>query len=229
MKAADVMVRNVITVRSDSVVAEVADLLVGNRISAVPVVDGDGKVVGIVSEGDLIRRAESGTELRRSHWLEWLVPSETLAAEFVRSHSRRVSDIMTRKVISVTPETPLDEVATILEANGIKRVPVIDNGKLVGILSRANLVQALASIYKKAVSTTVDDARLRAAIMTQLEAKPWTHPSLLNVTVQDGTVDLWGIVESNAEKHAVRVAAEVTPGVKGVKDNIMVRPAQSYV
>jgi len=228
MKAADVMVRNVITVPQDSVVAEVVDRLIGNRISAVPVVDADGRVVGVVSEGDLVRRAEAGTELRRSHWLEWMVPNQTLAAEFVKSHSRRVSDIMTRNVISVAPDTPLDEVATILESNGIKRVPVIENGKLVGILSRSNLVQALATIYKQATAATVDDAKLRTAIMEQLESKAWSHPSLLNVTVKDGAVDLWGIVESNAEKQAVRVAAEVAPGVKAVKDNLVIRRAEAY-
>ena len=228
MKAADVMVRTVITVHPDAVVGEVVDLLVANRISAVPVVDDKGKVVGVVSEGDLLRRAEAGTDLRRSHWLEWLVPSQTLAAEFVKSHSRRVSDIMTRRVISVSPETPLDEVATTLERNGIKRVPVIENGKLVGILSRANLVQALATIYKQSTTPAVDDAKLRDNIMAELESKTWAHPSLLNVTVKGGTVDLWGIVDSNAEKHAVRVAAEVTPGVKVVNDNVMVRPTESF-
>ena len=228
MKAADVMVKSVITVSPDAVVSEVVDRLVENRISALPVIDTGGKVVGIVSEGDLVRRVEAGTELRRSHWLEWMVPNQTLAAEFVKSHSRRVSDIMTRRVISVTPDTPLDEVATILESNGIKRVPVIDNGKLVGIVSRSNLVQALATIYKQAVSATVDDAKLRTAIMEQLETKSWSHPSLLNVTVKDGTVDLWGIVESSAEKQAVRVAVEVTPGVKAVKDNLVIRRVEAY-
>ena len=228
MKAADVMVRNVITVGPDATVGEVADLLLKHRISAMPVVDAGGKIVGIISEGDLLRRAEAGTEFRRSHWLEWMTPGQTLAAEFVKSHARRVADVMTRRVISVTPETPLNEVATVLEKNGIKRVPIVENGKLVGILSRANLVQALAALYKKATPATVDDSELRANVVAQLAAQSWTHPSLLNVIVHDGTVELWGIVDSAAEKNAVRVAAEVTPGVKAVNDNLLVRPAESY-
>ena len=229
MKAADVMVRNVITVRPETSVGEVAELMVAHRISGMPVIDGDGHVVGIISEGDLVRRAEAGTDRRRSHWLEWMVPSETLAAEFVKSHGRRVADVMTRHVVTVTPETPLDEVATTLETNGIKRVPVALNGKLVGILSRANLVQALATAYKQAKAMPVDDVKLRESVLTQLESQSWTHPSLLNVTVHDGIVDLWGVVDSTAERNAVRVAAEVTPGVKAVQDNMLVRPADSYV
>jgi CBS domain-containing protein len=228
MKAADVMVRNVITIGPDATVGEVADLLVTHRVSALPVVDASGKVVGVVSEGDLLRRAEAGTEHKRSHWLEWMMPGQTLAAEFVKSHSRKVSDVMTRKVILVASEAPLSEVATTLEKNGIKRVPVVDNGKLVGIVSRSNLVQALAALYKRATPATVDDAQLRANVVAQLEAQPWTHPSLLNVIVHDGTVELWGIVDSAAEKRAVRVAAEVTPGVKSVTDNLQVRPSESY-
>jgi predicted transcriptional regulator len=135
---------------------------------------------------------------------------------------------MTRKVIAVTPEASLSEVATTLEKNGIKRVPVVDKGKLVGIVSRSNLVQALATLYKRAAPATIDDAQLRANVVTQLESQSWTHPSLLNVIVHDGTVELWGIVDSAAEKSAVRVAAEVTPGVKSVTDNLQVRPSESY-
>ena len=228
MKAADVMVRNVITVGPDATIGDVADLLVTHRISALPVVDAAGKMIGIVSEGDLLRRAEAGTDVRRSHWLEWMTPGQTLAAEFVKSHSRRVADVMTRRVVTVSPDAPLDEVATTLERNGIKRVPIVDNGKLVGILSRANLVQALATLYKKATPATVSDAELRATVVAQLEAQSWTHPSLLNVIVHDGTVELWGIVDSAAEKKAVRVAVEVTPGVKAVNDNLLVRPSESY-
>jgi CBS domain-containing protein len=222
------MVQNVITIGPNATVGEVADLLVTHRISALPVVDAGGKVVGIISEGDLVRRAEAGTERRRSHWLEWMMPGQTLAAEFVKSHARKVSDVMTRRVISVTSDVPLSEVATTLEKNGIKRVPVVDNGKLVGIVSRANLVQALACLYKRAVPATVDDAQLRANVVAQLEQQSWTHPSLLNVLVHDGTVELWGIVDSATEKKAVRVAAEVTPGVKSVTDNLQVRPTESY-
>lgn len=228
MKAADVMVRNVITVGPDATVGEVAELLLANRISGMPVIDGNGKLVGIVSEGDLLHRVESGTEQHRSRWLEWLTPGRTLAAEFIKSHSRRVADIMTRHVVSVSPDATLDDVATTMESNGIKRMPVVEGDKLVGMITRANLVQALATLYKKAVPATVDDTALRENVLAQLESQSWTHPSLLNVTVHDGAVDLWGIVDSVAEKRAVRVATEVTPGVKSVNDNLIVRPTESY-
>jgi CBS domain-containing protein len=223
MKAADVMVTNVITVGPDAQVQDVARILLANRISAVPVVDSAGKLLGIISEGDLLRRPETGTERRRSWWLESLTATETLAAEFVRSHSRRVTDVMTRKVVSAKPDTPLGEIAALLEKNRIKRVPIVDGGKVVGIVSRANIVQALAS-EGRSPATTPDDATLRNKVIAQLKATPRVSPSLLNVIVHGGTVELWGTVDSEAEKDAVRVATEVTPGVREVNDNLTVMP-----
>jgi CBS domain-containing protein len=220
MRAVDAMVRNVITVGPEASVGDVADLLLMHRISALPVVDANGKVVGIISEGDLLRRAETGTERHRSRWLEWVTSRETLAIDFVKSHSRRVSDLMSRHVVSVTPDTPLDEVATILEKNGIKRVPVVDNGRLVGILSRANLVQALAAVYKKIGPRAADDSALRAGVVAQLEKHSWAGRGVINVIVCDGTVDLWGLVDSDAESEAARVAAETVPGVKMVNNHL---------
>src|SRR4051794_14625180 len=188
MKAADVMVTNVITVGPDAQVQDVAGILLANRISAVPVVDKAGKLLGIISEGDLLRRPETGTERRRSWWLESLTATETLAAEFVRSHSRRVTDVMTRKVVSGKPDTPLGEIAALLEKNRIKRVPIVDGGKVVGIVSRANIVQALAS-EGRSPATTPDDATLRNKVIAQLKATPRVSPSLLNVIVHGGTVE----------------------------------------
>jgi CBS domain-containing protein len=225
MKASDIMVSQVITVQPDSNVQEVAELLLKHRISAAPVVDAKGRLVGIVSEGDLLRRAEAGTERERSWWLRLLMGREILAAEFVKEHSRKVADVMTKDVITVAPDTPVSEIATTLESNRIKRVPIIDKGKLVGIVSRANLLQALASMRKEiAVEKPMADAELREKIMASLRAEPWVRPSLINVTVSDGTVDLWGVVDSHAEKQALRVAVEVTPGVRAVNDNVIVRP-----
>jgi CBS domain-containing protein len=158
VKAADVMVTTVITVGPEYSVQDVAETLLENRISAVPVVANGGGLVGIVSEGDLIRRTEMDTERRRSRWLALLIGAQPLAAEFVKSHALRVADVMTRDVIVATPETPLRHIAELLEKNGIKRVPIVRNGKLVGIVSRANLVQALASARKeiKAAAATSD-------------------------------------------------------------------------
>lgn len=132
MNASDVMVHQVITTRPDSSVRDVAMILIENHISAVPVTDGADKLLGIISEGDLLRRSETQTERRRSRWLEWLTSSETLAEEFVRTHSRGVNDVMTRMVIVARPDTPLHEIATLLERNRIKRVPIVRDDKLVG-------------------------------------------------------------------------------------------------
>ena len=227
MNAADVMVTNVITVGLDACLQDVAHLLLTNRISAVPVVDSDGKVVGIVSEGDLMRRAEAGTGRRRSWWLSLLTGKEGLAAQYVKEHSRKVADVMTRDVITATPDTPLQDIANVLEKNSIKRVPIIKDGKMVGLVSRANLLQALASLRKQIEGGTPNDTKIRETVVQRLNAEPWLRSSLINVIVQDGTVELWGIVDSPTEKKAVRVAAEATPGVRAVNDNLIIRPAGS--
>jgi CBS domain-containing protein len=227
MKAADVMVTNVITVRPDASVQDVARILLNARISGVPVVGPNGELIGIVSEGDLMRRVEAGTGRRRPWWLALLTGKEVLAAEFIKEHSRKVADVMSREVITAAPETPLSEIANLLEKNAIKRVPIVDKGKLVGIVSRANLLQALATLSAGVAATQADDAEIREKVLTQLNAEPWTRTSLFNVIVREGTVELWGIVDSALEKKAVRVAAEVTPGVRAVNDNLIIRPAHA--
>lgn len=226
MNASDVMVTNVIAIGPNASVQEVADILLTNRISAVPVVDDHGELIGIISEGDLIRRAELGTERRRSWWLEIIASEskEDLAIEYMKSHASKVGDIMTREVITATPGTPLRDVAALLEKNRIKRVPIVERGKMVGIVSRANLVQALATLRKDIEPGTTSDSVIRAKVMAQLSSEPWTRLSTLNVTIQGGTVELWGVVGSEAEKEAARVAAEVVPGVRAVENNLIVRP-----
>jgi CBS-domain-containing membrane protein len=225
MKASDVMVSSVITVGPDQTVQEVADILLRNRISAVPVVNEAGDMVGIVSEGDLLNRPEAQTRHRKSWWLDALSSNEVLAVEYVKTHSRKVADVMTRNVITAAPDMTVAEVAALLEKNSIKRVPIVANGKIVGIVSRANLLQGLASMGKKAPSTRADDSAIRDKVMAKLRNERWTRPALISVTVQDGTVELWGIVESQAERKALHVLAEVTPGVRAVNDNLIIRPA----
>ena len=174
----------------------------------------------------MIRRAELGTERCRSWRLEIFASEskEDLAIEYVKSHASKVGDVMTREVITATPGTPLRDVAALLEKNRIKRVPIVERGKMVGIVSRANLVQALATLRKDIEPGTTSDSIIREKVMAQLSSEPWTRFSTLNVTIQGGTVELWGVVGSEAEKEAARVAAEVVPGVCAVENNVIVRP-----
>lgn len=228
MKARDIMVSPVITVKPSASVQEVAKILLERHISGVPVVDDQGRLVGIVSEGDLMHRAEAGTERKRSWWLQGFIGDEALAAEYVKAHARKVADVMTRRVISASPDSPLHEIAALLEKNSIKRVPIVKDGRLVGIVSRANLIQAVAS-GRKGLEMPVSDAVIRDKILAGLSAQPWANVGLLNITVNGGVVDLWGITASDAERNAIRVAAESTPGVSVVHDNLVKRTMQSGI
>ena len=229
MNAADVMVSNVITVRPDTSVAEIAEILLTNRISGMPVVDEAGALLGIISEGDLIHRVEVGTERRRSWWLELLSGKQILAHEFIKAHARKAADLMTHPVITVKPDTPLSDLACLLDKHRIKRVPVTENGKLVGIVSRANLVQALFNPRQAIASEkTITNSALREKILAQLRLEPW-WPSDVNVIVDDGTVELWGVVESQVEKDAIRVAIEGTPGVHSISNHLSVHQRISHL
>jgi CBS domain-containing protein len=220
MRARDVMVSPVITVKSHSSIHELAKIFMERHISAAPVVDERGQVIGIVSEGDLMRRSENRTERHHPWWLQPFLSIETLATEYVKAHARKVADVMTRNVISADPDTPLSEIATLLEKNSIKRVPITRDGQLFGIVTRANLVQAIAGAGK-ALEIQRSDAAIRDRLLEHLKAQPWAHTSLLNVTVMDGVVDLWGMTTSKIERDAVRVAAESIDGVCKVNDNIV--------
>ena len=226
MKAADVMVTNVITVGPSAGVQDAARILLANHISAVPVVGEHGEILGIVSEGDLMRRSETDTERHRSWWLDLFTSNETLATEFARSHSHTVADVMTRTVVTAEPDTSLGEIAALLEKNLIKRVPIIKDGKIVGIVSRANLLCAFASLPDK-VDAAVDapsDRIIRERVTEHLHTQSWGTPWPLNVIVNNGTVELWGLVDSAAMERAIRAAVTETEGVRAVKSNLVVRP-----
>lgn len=229
MRAADVMVTRVISVAPDTSVQEAAEIMLANRISGVPVLGDHGGLVGIVSEGDLMRRTETATEHRRSWWLKAMTSAETLVGEFVKSHGCKVSDVMTRNVATARPDTPLAEIAALLEQKMIKRVPIVDDSKVVGILSRANLVQALASLRSRLHgATTVDDRRIREMVIAELQAQPWAEPWPLNIVVHDGSVELWGLVDSEAVKRAIGVVVEEVEGIRAVSNNAVVRSILSY-
>jgi CBS domain-containing protein len=226
MKAADVMVSNVITVGPDATAQEVADILLKNRISGVPVMGPKGELLGMVSEGDLLRRPEAGTIRRPSWWLGLFASKEGLASDYIKSHSHKVVDIMTSRVVTASPDTPVADVATLLEKRAIKRVPIVKDGKIVGIVSRANLLQALATL-KSVPPGTTDDASIRAILTNKLANEQWVKPSMLNLIVHDGTVDLWGVVDCQTERKAVRVLVESTPGVRAVNDNLIIPSAMT--
>lgn len=223
MKAMDVMVRDVVTIRPNATVKEAIDLLVQHDISAIPVVDHAGAVVGIISEADLVRRADIGTEKHRPWWLEAITPATTLAADFAKAHGQRVDEVMSTQIVAAEPETPLSEVATLLERHRIKRVPVIQNGKLVGIVSRANLIQAMASSSPGAGGGSVSsqDRSIRVALLARLGEQKWTDFGSRNVTVTGGVVHLWGLVGSEQERKALVALAEEVAGVKRVSDEMI--------
>jgi CBS domain-containing protein len=224
MKALDVMVSNVITVRPDTPVNEIANILLSNRISAVPVVDDDGAVVGIVSEGDLIHRVEAGTERQYSWWVKMVGDRGAIARDYLKSHAIKAADVMTRRVITASPDMPLGELASMLERHRIKRVPIVENGKLVGIVSRANLLQALATLRREiqVESSNVVDATLRDRVYSEITGHLLASVAQVNVVVHDGVVELWGDAGSHDEKNAIRVAAETIPGVRRVEDYIAI-------
>lgn len=226
MKARDVMVSPVITVKPYSSVRDVAKLLIEKRISAVPVVGDDGKLAGMISEGDLMHRSETGTERQHSWWLRPIAGESTLASEYIQNHTHKISDLMRRKVITAKPDTPLSEIAVLMERNGIKRVPIMQDGELVGIVSRANLVQAIASA-PTGLEVPLADEAIRDKLIAKLQAQPWAHTDRFNVTVHNGVVSFWGIANSETERKALCVAAETTPGVRAVNDYMAPRPLGS--
>ena len=221
MHAIDVMVRDVVTVRPDTEVAGAVKLLAEHDVSALPVVDGEGNLLGILSEADLIHRAEIGTEKHRPWWLEAVTGASTLAEEFAKSHGKKVGEVMTSRAISVSKDTPLSEIATLFERKRIKRVPVVKDGKLIGIVSRANLIQALATVVGRMDQHDETDRQIRLDLLSRLQQQKWTDFGSRNITVSNRVVHLWGLVGSEAEHKALLALAEGVPGVSRVSDEMI--------
>jgi CBS domain-containing protein len=220
MKASDVMTRRVLTVEPGASVLQAIRLMLQNRISGLPVVDAKGVLVGVVTEGDFLRRTETTTEKRRPRWLEFLVGPGRLADEYVKTHARKVDEIMTPEPRTIAESTPLEEVVQIMERHKIKRLPVMRGKQLIGIVSRANLLHALASLAPSAPPTVATDNVIRDRLLTELEQQKWAPVRALNVTVKAGVVDLWGTITDERERQALIVAAENVPGVKAVRDHL---------
>ena len=219
MRAKDVMSSPVISTRPESTVAEVSALLYERRISAVPVLD-DSRLVGIVSEADLLRRYEIGTDRAgEGAWWSRLLAADRSIESYIRSHARRVADIMTREVVTVPPEATLAEVAALLEARRVKRVPVLEADRVVGMVSRADLVRALAGATRPAgAARPASDVEIRARLLHELGRQPWWHGRTAQVNVRDGVVEFSGAIDAEAERDAARIAAETVPGVRRVED-----------
>ena len=222
MQARQVMTKPVITVPADATVYAAAEILLGAGISAAPVIDADEKMIGIVSEADLMHRPEIGTVPAKS-WLQRLLGDDTvLARDYVRSHSHRVSDVMTRDVVTADEHTALGEIANLMQHNRVRRIPIVRDGKLIGIVSRANLLQGLLSRESFPIEGLVSDEALRTAVELELGKHAWTSGGIASVVVDKAVVHLWGHVRSKPLKDAVGIAAENVPGVRRVVNNLTV-------
>jgi CBS domain-containing protein len=221
MNASDIMTREVVSVGPDAAIGDAIRRMLDHRISGLPVVDSGGKVVGMLTEGDLLRRGETGTERHRSRWLEFLLGPGRLADEYVRTHGRKVGEIMTEHVVSAAEDTPLSEIVRLMEHRRVKRLPVLRGGALVGIISRADLVRALARLVAEEPAFTSPDNEIRQRVLSELERAAWAPRAGITVVVKDGVVELDGVILNEKEREALRVAAENVPGVKAVRDRLV--------
>ncbi len=230
MKALEIMTANPVTVAPDTPVLSAIRLMLQRKFSGLPVIDENGRLAGIVTEGDLLRRVETGTQRRRSRLIEFFLGPGRLAEEFAHSHGRKVGEVMTGAVHTVDEDAPLQEIVKMMEQHRIKRLPVLRQGKLVGIVSRSNLLRALASIAGETPPTSADDSKIRAELMAELRRQPWTPANLIDVVVRNGVVHLWGTIFDERQRKGIRVAAENTLGVKSVADHLVwVEPVSGAV
>jgi CBS domain-containing protein len=229
MRAKDIMTTPVVSVAPETGVSDVARLLLERHISGVPVIDSAGRLVGMVSEGDFLRRAEDGSHRHGSWWLRLFSGSGENAAEYVKTHGRSAADVMTRDVVTVTEDTQAGDIAHLLETKRIKRVPVVRSGKVVGIVSRADLLRGFAAQrHAPAVPASVEDETIRKQILEEIQAADWAPTYGVSVVVVDGIVQVWGVVDSPEQGEALRVAATNAPGVKGVELNVSSIPAYAW-
>jgi len=221
MKARDIMSTKVVTVSPSTSVRDIAGLMVEKHVSGLPVINDNGTLVGMVSEGDLLRRPEIGTEKHRRRWVSFFSGVDSQAREFTKSHALRASDVMTEQVIHVSEETPLGDVVALMEKHNIKRLPVLSDGELVGIVSRADLLRALAARQSEPLPPPAEsDATIRVAMNDVLKDEEWAMSAMVNVIVSEGVVHLWGVIDSKDQRQALRVAAENIPGVTAVEEHL---------
>lgn len=220
MKVKDIMTSPVVSIEPDMTVIQAVRIMLQRHISGLPVIDKSGRLLGVVTEGDFLRRAETGTQRQRPRWLEFLIGPGRLAEEYTHAHGRKVGEIMTPDPLTVDEETPLEQAVRLMEKHRIKRLPVVRGDRVVGILSRANLLHALAGIAREIEPSTTDDAGIRDRLLEELTREPWAPVALIDVTVRKGVVDLWGTITDERERQAIIVAAENVPGVQAVNDHL---------
>ena len=231
MIAAEIMTKPVLGIAPDATLAEAVGLMLRTGISGLPVLNGSGKLVGMLTEGDLLVRKELDTTARRPRWLAALLSPGRLAEEYVHSHGSKVEELMTRDVITIAPDTPLDQIVALMTHKRVKRLPVMENDALIGIVSRADLLKALShSLSAKAPPSTRDDATIRYAILDELKRESWAPIALIDVGVHNGIAELSGSIFDERERQAIRVAVENVPGVRAVRDNLVfVEPMSGMV
>jgi len=219
MRAHQIMTKDVITVTPHTSIEDAAKIMLRTHISGLPVLDDAGKLVGIVSESDFLRRSEIGTGRKRPAWLQFLIGPGRAAADFVHERGRKIEEVMTENPVTVGEETPLEDLVRLMEKKGIKRLPVMSVNKLVGIVTRSNLLQAVASIAHEIPDPTADDDHIRDRILRAVDATDW-RPIGFEVTVRKGIVHLHGIITTDKARQATIVAAENVSGVKKVHDHL---------
>jgi CBS domain-containing protein len=219
MKAADIMVKEVVTVGPEALVKEIAALMLERRISGLPVVDGGGRILGVVSEGDLIRRPEIETDRVKLGWLRLLVSDEARARDFVKHHGRTAREVMTQPAITVAADAPLAEIVRLMERHRVKRLPVVERGKLAGVVTRTDLLRALVA-RQAAPAVELQDEDLRQRIDSMLRDEDWASSATVHVQVEKGVALLWGTVESREQREALLVAVRGVPGVKDVQPHL---------
>ncbi len=224
MLAKEIMTTHVACARADQTIHDVAQLLLERSVSALPVVDDDGHLIGVISEGDLLRRVETGTERKQSWWLDMLVSNEEKARDFLKSHAVHVRDVMTKEVLTIDEDTPVADIAELLEENRIKRVPVLRGDRLVGIVSRADIIRALAVRHIPVAAPAEDDLTLREAVMAAIREVDSGSSAYINTLVKDGVVHLWGLAQSPEHKAALQVAVENIPAVSALQNHLQVSP-----
>ena len=221
MKAADVMTREIVSIAPDASVMEAVRLMLQHKISGLPVIDAAGTLQGVVTEGDFLRRVETGTARKRSRFVEFLLGPGRLAEEYSHASGRKVSEVMTPDVHTVTEEASLEQVVHLMERHRVKRIPVVRGGKMVGIVTRKNLMRALASFALSAQPVAAGDVEIRARLLAELKKHAWAPVGLIDVAVKDGVVKLSGALTDERERQAIRIAAENIPGVKKVEDHLI--------